>query len=133
MKNKIVVIDDSAIIRTTLNEQIKRKFDVDIYLYDTTEDFIKNPINADVMILDYDFANRSGEHTMTGYEFLIKSAAYNLITCPIIFLTAHREEDLLLKLMSAPSVYCIFEKPYETRLFLSTIEQLLQNKKRLRK
>lgn len=129
MKNElnIVVVDDNSSTLYLLKTIIKQfcmsqKCNLSTFsnykkLIDYVQD-IDDPTIIDLLILDYTVPDMNGD------QFLLYYPKLNL-TCPIIFITGSPEKDLQHKLLQKEKVFRVLEKPFDTKLFYSTIKKAL--------
>ena len=129
MKNElnIVVVDDNSSTLYLLKTIIKQfcmsqKCNLSTFSnYKKLIDHVQNtedPSSIDLLILDYTVPDMNGD------QFLLHYPKLNL-SCPIIFITGLPEKDLQNKLQQKENVFKVLEKPFDTKLFCSTIKKAL--------
>ncbi|SHH81231.1 DNA-binding response regulator, OmpR family, contains REC and winged-helix (wHTH) domain [Caloranaerobacter azorensis DSM 13643] len=120
MKEKILIADDEEDIVSFIKDFLEEDYEI-LCAYNGEEAIEKAKCNPDLILLDVMMPN------LNGYE--VCSIIRDIVSCPIIFLTAkHEEQDIIRGLTIGGDDY--IAKPFSLRELKVRIEAHLRREKR---
>jgi FixJ family two-component response regulator len=115
----ITVVDDDESVRESLPDLL-REFGFEAQTFSSAEEFLASKSVADTSCLVLDVAMRG----MTGPD-LQRELKLRDQKVPIVFITAHRDAAVRLRLIDRGAVDCLF-KPFEPAELLQALNTALQ-------
>ncbi|MBM7854021.1 DNA-binding response OmpR family regulator [Desulfohalotomaculum tongense] len=120
MKEKILIVDDEEDIVFFIKDFLKENYEI-LCAYNGKEAIEKAKCNPDLILLDVMMPN------LNGYE--VCGSIRDIVSCPIIFLTAKCEEQDIIKGLTIGGDDYI-TKPFSLRQLKARIEAHLRREKR---
>ncbi|MGH9969003.1 MAG: response regulator [Pyrinomonadaceae bacterium] len=115
----ISVVDDDESVRESLPDLL-REFGFEAQTFSSAEEFLASESRADTNCLVLDVAMPG----MTGPD-LQRELTLRDQEVPIVFITAHRDASVRLRLMAQGAVECLF-KPFEANDLLHALNAALR-------
>ncbi|MBX5014961.1 response regulator [Rhizobium lentis] len=118
----VSVVDDDESVREALPDLIKL-FGFDVRAFSSATEFLESKSVADTgcLVLDVAMPGMSGPDLQ---EELVRIG----ISIPIIFITAHKDENERLALIKSGAVACLF-KPFSAAVLRETLDQVFKSGK----
>lgn len=115
----VSVVDDDESVRESLPDLL-RALGYAVRVYSSAEDFLDSEQvqNTQCLILDVLL------HGMRGPE-LIRRLAARSVAVPIIYITAHADEELRARLLREGAVACLF-KPFSDTALITALHSAIQ-------
>jgi FixJ family two-component response regulator len=116
----VSVVDDDESVREALPDLIKL-FGFDVRAFSSATEFLASKSVADTgcLVLDVAMPGMSGPDLQ---EELVRTG----ISIPIIFITAHKDENERLALIKSGAVACLF-KPFSAAILRETLDQVFKS------
>lgn len=115
MRPLVAVVDDDESVRESLPDLL-REFGFDVQAFESAEDFLASPHLAATRCLILDIAMPG----MTGPELQVELARRGRAV-PIVFITAHVDEDVRRAALARGAVECLF-KPFTEQALLAALQ-----------
>jgi FixJ family two-component response regulator len=118
LRSLVSVVDDDESVRESLPDLI-REFGYAAQAFSSAEEFLESNLVGDTRCLILDVAMPG----MSGPDLQLELTRRRQ-TIPIIFITAHRDESVRLRVLEQGAVRCLF-KPFSDTALLEALNSVL--------